>query len=158
LEADPALVRVARQFVDQTVTEWELDPVRDGARLIVTELATNGVMHARTQFRVTLRSNGFGFLRIEVRDDNTRMPSPGGPPQDATSGRGLGVVSALATSWGAQGDGDGKVVWAELGSTSPADDIECLDLTGFASEEAAGRAGSGAPVGETGDHVTQPKI
>jgi anti-sigma regulatory factor (Ser/Thr protein kinase) len=135
LESDPAMVRAVRQFVDRTVSEWELDPVREDARLIATELAGNAVLHARTEFRVTLRSNGFGFLRIEVRDDNSRMPMAAGPPEGATSGRGLAVVSALATSWGTQQDGEGKVVWAELGHPGPADEPECLDLSDLAAME-----------------------
>jgi hypothetical protein len=128
LESDPAVVRVVRLFVDHTITEWELDPVREDARLVATELAANAVLHARTEFRVTLKSDGFGFLRIEVRDDNSRMPMVAGPPEWATSGRGLGVVSTLAASWGTQQDGDGKIVWAELGRAGPPDDLECLDL------------------------------
>lgn len=135
LESDPALVAVARHFVDQTVVEWELDPIREDARLIATELVSNAVLHARTEFRVTLRSNGFDFLRIEVRDENTRMPSPAGTPQDATSGRGLAVVTAIAASWGTQRDGDGKVVWAEIGRTTASDQVECLSLGDLAIEE-----------------------
>ena len=135
LESDPALVGVARHFVDQTVVEWELDPIREDARLIATELASNAVLHARTEFRLTLRSNGFDFLRIEVRDENTRMPSPAGTPQDATSGRGLAVVTAIAASWGTQRDGDGKVVWAEIGRTKTSDQLECLSLGDLAVEQ-----------------------
>jgi hypothetical protein len=135
LESDPALVGVARHFVDQTVVEWELDPIREDARLIATELVSNAVLHARTEFRVTLRSNGFDFLRIEVRDENTRMPSPAGTPQDTTSGRGLAVVTAIAESWGTQRDGDGKVVWAEIGRTTASDQVECLSLGDLAIEE-----------------------
>ena len=135
LESDPALVGVARHFVDQTVVEWELDPIREDARLIATELVSNAVLHARTEFRLTLRSNGFDFLRIEVRDENTRMPSPAGTPQDATSGRGLEVVTALAASWGTQRDGDGKVVWAEIGRSKTSDQLECLSLGDLAVEQ-----------------------
>ena len=62
LESDPALVGVARHFVDQTVVEWELDPIREDARLIATDLVSNAVLHARTECRLTLRSNGFDFL------------------------------------------------------------------------------------------------
>lgn len=135
LESDPALVGVARHFVDQTVVEWELDPIREDARLIATELVSNAVLHARTEFRLTLKSNGFDFLRIEVRDENTRMPSPAGTPQDATSGRGLEVVTAIAASWGTQRDGDGKVVWAEIGQTRTSDQLGCLSLGDLAIEE-----------------------
>ena len=132
LESDPALVRVVRQFVGQTLTEWELDPIRDRALLIASELAANAVLHARTEYKVTLRSDGFGFLRVEVRDENSRMPVLAGPPQGATSGRGLAVVSAMAASWGTQQEGDGKVVWAEIGERSAPDEVECLDLRDLA--------------------------
>ena len=93
-----------------------LDPICDDARLITSELSANAVLHARTNFGVTLRSDGSGYLRIEVRDHNGHMSSPAAPRQDATSGRGLLIVGALAASWGTQPDGDGKVVWAELRS------------------------------------------
>jgi hypothetical protein len=43
------------------------------------------------------------------------MPSSPAPGHDALSGRGLLIVAALATSWGAQFVGAGKVVWAEIG-------------------------------------------
>lgn len=135
LESDPALVGIARRFVDHTVVEWELDPIREDARLIATELVFNAVLHARTECRLTLKSNGFDFLRIEVRDENTRMPSPAGAPQDATSGRGLEVVTALAASWGTQRDGDGKVVWAEIGRITASHELECLSPGDLAIQE-----------------------
>ena len=116
LAREPAGVRAARRFVDETLTDWGLGPICDDARLITSELCANAVLHARTDFRVTLRSGGRGHLRIEVRDENGHMSSPAAPRQDATGGRGLLIVDALATSWGAQWDGKGKVVWAELRS------------------------------------------
>ena len=53
--------------------------------------------------------------RVTVRDENSRMPVLARPPLGATSGRGLAVVSAVAASWGTRQEGDGKVVWAEIG-------------------------------------------
>lgn len=118
LESDPALVGVAPlRRSDGLGVGTRPHPRRRSPHR--TELASNAVLHARTQFRLTLRSNGFDFLRIEVRDESTRMPSPAGTPPEATSGRGLAVVSAIAASWGTQRDGDGKVVWAEIGRTRP---------------------------------------
>lgn len=114
LARELALVGAARRFVDQTVTDWGLDAIRDEAVLITSELSANAVLHARTDFRVTLRSDGVG-LRIEVRDQSDRIPAPAPPSQDATSGRGLTTVDALAASWGARPEGAGKVVWAEIG-------------------------------------------
>jgi hypothetical protein len=110
-----AVVGAARLFVDQTVADWGLDSIRHEARLIASELSANAVLHARTDFGVTLRSDGLGYLRIEVRDENSRIPSSPAPREDALSGRGLLIVGALATRWGTQFDGVGKVVWAEIG-------------------------------------------
>ena len=114
LAPDPAELRTARRFVDETLTDWGLESICDDARLITSELSANAVVHARTDFRVTLRCDGLGHLRIEVRDGEARMPSPAAPRQAGTSGRGLVLVSSLATSWGTQVVDDGKVVWVEL--------------------------------------------
>ena len=113
LAPEPAELRTARRFVDETLMDWGLESIGEGARLITSELSANAVLHARTDFRVTLRSVGLGHLRIEVGTGRPRMPSPAEPHQ-AASGRGLVLVGALATSWGNQVVGDGKVVWAEL--------------------------------------------
>jgi len=50
-----------------------------------------------------------------VRDQSQDMPAMRDAPSTATSGRGLGLVAALATRWGADLTADGKVVSAELG-------------------------------------------
>lgn len=76
LESDAVLMKAVRVFLDEVVTEWKLEMIRDDALLVATELATNAVPHAGTKVRVTLSSDGAGVLRIEVRDLNTRMPSP----------------------------------------------------------------------------------
>ena len=126
LAPDPAELQIARAFVDTTLTAWGLESICEDARLIASELSANAVLHARTDFQLTLRSEGLGDLRIKVRDGNGRMTSPGPPGQGATSGRGLVLVSALATSWGTQVVSDGKVVWVprrvvrRAGSVAPA--------------------------------------
>lgn len=114
LSANPAVLRTARWFVDETLTNWGLESLCDDARLITSELSANAVLHARTDFCVTLQSAVSGHLRIEVRDGEARMSSPAAPRQGATSGRGLVLVGTLATSWGTQVVSDGEVVWAEL--------------------------------------------
>ena len=119
LARDPAAVGVARRFVDHTLRGWELDFICADAQLIASELCANAVVHARTAFRITLRSNGFGFLRMEVLDQNRAMPSALPWREDATGGRGLALIDALATCWGADPYEDGKVVWAEIGWTTP---------------------------------------
>jgi hypothetical protein len=131
LACELALVAVARRFVDRTVTEWGLDSIVDEAVLITSELSGNAVLHARTDFRVTLRSDGVGYLRIEVRDRSDRTPEPGLPRQDATSGRGLPTVAALATSWGSRREEAGKVVWADIDSQGASGRGESRTLSDF---------------------------
>ena len=120
LAPDPTELWVARRFVDETLTDWGLESICDDARLVTSELSANAMLHARTDFRVTLRSDGLGLLRIEVRNGTGPMSAPAAPPQDATGGRGLVLVGELATAWGTRVVGAGKVVWAELGSTAHA--------------------------------------
>lgn len=113
-ESNPAHVRLARSFVARTLREWKLGALVDDAQLVVSELASNAVLHARSEVRVTLRSDGEFWVRIELRDDNPRLPVPVAFSHDGTSGRGLSMVDALSTSWGVGRQGGGKTVWAEL--------------------------------------------
>jgi anti-sigma regulatory factor (Ser/Thr protein kinase) len=88
------------------------------ALLVLGELVSNAVRHARTEFTVAIAVAG-GTIRIEVADRDTRPPSLLGLDVDSTSGRGLHIVAGLARDWGWQTDEDaagvaGKVVWAEL--------------------------------------------
>lgn len=132
IESTPALVAAARAFTTSTLARWELDGLGDDAVLITSELASNAVLHARTPMRLTLRSDGIGYLRIELYDENPRLPIVAPPLTGATSGRGLALLAALASAWGTQSDGDGKTVWAELGRRAD-DEMECLDLVGVIS-------------------------
>lgn len=89
------------------------DGMLDDARVVVTELAANAVVHARSAFSVSIHGDG-ARLRIGVRDGSRAMPEPREPEPRGPSGRGLLLVSALASRWGVQPLTDGKVVWAEL--------------------------------------------
>ena len=71
------------------------------------------MLHARTHFELRLLAYE-ECLRIEVFDLNSRLPIAGLVPDDATSGRGLLLVQALASSWGVETHGVGKIVGAEL--------------------------------------------
>ncbi|HEX7167839.1 MAG TPA: ATP-binding protein [Acidimicrobiales bacterium] len=103
--------RLARTFV-RTALEAHALPA-DLAVLLVSELATNAVLHARTDYVVRLTSND-GRVRVEVQDANERSPSIAHAPPEATSGRGLQLVQTLSAGWGVEGRPDGKVVWFEV--------------------------------------------
>ena len=82
--------------------------------LLVSELATNAVLHARSDFEVTvIRSPR--VVRVEVFDQNTRLPSFAVAPTDAYSGRGLMLLRGLSTNWGVESHSDtGKTIWFEV--------------------------------------------
>jgi anti-sigma regulatory factor (Ser/Thr protein kinase) len=87
----------------------------EDARVVVTELAANAVLHAGSDFTVSIHGDA-SRLRIAVRDGSRAIPAPQEPSAHRLSGRGLVLVSALARRWGVEPLPDGKVVWAELGA------------------------------------------
>jgi anti-sigma regulatory factor (Ser/Thr protein kinase) len=84
----------------------------DVAALVVSELVTNAVEHARTSCRVAV-GLGPDRLRISVRD-YAPGPSPRPRPVDTDrpGGRGLHLVAMLTTALGVRRHPDGKTVWA----------------------------------------------
>ena len=117
-ESTPEVVAVARRFVRDLLRAWHAEADADAVLLVTSELVTNAVLHARTEgsIRVIPLGEHSRLVRIEVYDQNPRRPSTGPCPADATSGRGLALVSLLASDWGMENRPDGKVVWAEVGS------------------------------------------
>lgn len=114
LTAQPQSVPAARNAVRAQLIEWDMAHLVDDAALLVTELATNAVLHARGQLRITLRLLA-GTVRLEVGDDSPRLPTQRRPSTTAGTGRGLALVEALSSDWGVEsGGGEGKVVWALL--------------------------------------------
>lgn len=103
--------RAARQFVTQTLQQWGEGAVAGDAAIVVTELATNAVVHACSGFTLWL-SRSADAVRISVRD---HRPLPRGSASLTTSpGHGLGIVSAIASDWAVQPRPGGKTVWAEI--------------------------------------------
>jgi anti-anti-sigma regulatory factor/anti-sigma regulatory factor (Ser/Thr protein kinase) len=107
----------ARAFVREVLDYWQLalrdNTLVDRAVLVVSELVTNAVLHARTELRLRLELRG-DLLHLAVRDGNPRMlvimPGP-----EAEGGRGLWLVDQLARAWGVNRHPDGgKVVWCTL--------------------------------------------
>lgn len=115
LEADDAAgARAARRFAADVIDRWAVRPgVADDVCLVVSELVTNALTHGRSDavLRILHRD---GFLRVEVLDDDTRLPAIAAPDRYSLSGRGLTLVASLATLWGAERTAYGKGVWAEF--------------------------------------------
>ncbi len=87
--------------------------VSEAASLLTSELVTNAVLHAATPIRLTLHTMG-DRIRVDVADGNPSLPTRKEYGRDAATGRGLRLFDALASDWGVQTLGEGKVVWFEL--------------------------------------------
>ncbi len=111
---DESSVGEARSFMRDVLAETGAPvDVVDSAVLLISELATNVTLHARTHLQVSVRVDD-SDLWAEVKDWNSRVPQPCHTPVDATSGRGLQMLDILASNWGIRRGAEGKVVWFRL--------------------------------------------
>ena len=114
----PASVGEARRFAVSTLTSWGREDLTGTAALVVTELVTNAVLHAKTAVQLCLERLADSRVRVEVRDGSKVRPSLRYHGLDATTGRGLALVSQLAESWGVDVGANGKSVWLFLNEES----------------------------------------
>ncbi|MFC4042257.1 SpoIIE family protein phosphatase [Dactylosporangium siamense] len=119
LPADHSSPGLAREAIRTIVHERDLDGILDEALLLVTELTTNSVVHARTEVDVEITAAD-GSLTVTVLDflPGTVVPNipvPGATTADLDErGRGLLLVDQLASSWGTLHFSGGKGVWFRL--------------------------------------------
>jgi len=108
------VVELRRLKVDATVV--------DEAELVLSELVTNAVRHAKPLADGTIRviwTVRAGVVEVEVMDGggpSTPRPSPRSVWSD--SGRGLRIVRSFAHEWGVLQERTGCTVWASLGGPS----------------------------------------
>lgn len=133
--AQPASVPAVRRFVDDALTTWGRVDLIDDVCLSATELATNATLHSQsTFFDVELRSTG-DAVRVAVVDTGA-MPAASIASRadlepsvedeldldlESMTGRGLFIVSALASSWGIDELPGGTRVWADFATTGCAE-------------------------------------
>jgi anti-sigma regulatory factor (Ser/Thr protein kinase) len=112
---DPArAVRQARRAAADILARWKCDAESiEDAVLIVSEMVTNAIRHCAGAVILHL-SRAADYIRIEVTDSSPHKPRLIDAPPDAESGRGLRIISQLATRWGYSPTGRGKLVWADL--------------------------------------------
>lgn len=104
----------ARRFVDDVLRGWGHVALLPEAELVVSELATNAVVHTGQRFTVSLNRTGENRVRIAVTDASPATPTMRGSDPYATNGRGIRIVAAVAQEWGVDESPDGKTVWAVL--------------------------------------------
>jgi anti-sigma regulatory factor (Ser/Thr protein kinase)/anti-anti-sigma regulatory factor len=108
----------ARSFVRELCSDWEIPQLLDPGEIVVTELVSNAVEHARSSCRLTTAHDRRG-LHVGVRDFGAGVvPRVTLIEVTAARGRGLQMVAALSTSWGVSEHADGKTVWATLSAAN----------------------------------------
>ncbi|MFC5723431.1 ATP-binding protein [Streptomyces gamaensis] len=131
LASTPASVSRARRYVTGVLAEWARAEGPDGpdrtdtvetVRLVVSELATNAVLHTRGDsptFTVDVLVDDGLQLYVGVTDSHPRYPRrlPAAVQQD--NGRGLVIVRWLAAERGGRlfftpAEDGGKTVWIRL--------------------------------------------
>ncbi|MDH2427451.1 ATP-binding protein [Sphaerisporangium sp. TRM90804] len=116
LAADTRSVRAARVLVCRELQRWGAGRLVDDCSLIVSELVTNSIRHGGTAFSLRLGSDGT-WVYGEVFDPGEGLPREAPDDLDATGGRGLVIVGALADEWGVvPSGGGGKTVWFVTGT------------------------------------------
>jgi anti-sigma regulatory factor (Ser/Thr protein kinase) len=84
------------------------------ALLLVSELVTNAVRHARGPLFLEVIDTADRF-RVNVSDRSASMPVRQTADLWSEAGRGLMLVEVMSTTWGVtKHPGDGKSVWFEL--------------------------------------------
>ena len=119
LPPHPDTPALARNLVTDACAAWDLTEVVHPGRLVMSELATNAVQHARTPLEVMVVRRS-GALHLIVNDRDARMPHIVDRPQELPAGlwdlrgQGLRTVRAASAAWGALPTVEGKMVWATI--------------------------------------------
>jgi anti-sigma regulatory factor (Ser/Thr protein kinase) len=113
LSADPRSIRVARSFLASIARDLDLptDTV-SVAELALSEIVTNAVVHGRPPIVLHVQATP-SRLEVSVSDASPAQPRADETRLDATGGRGLAIVAAVAGDWGCEADptGPGKRIW-----------------------------------------------
>lgn len=150
LGPDARSAGVARRFLTATLGNWRVTAYEEDAVLLLSELVANAALHANTPMLVRIELQP-GFLRLAVTDASPRQPVVRHYSDEATTGRGLGLVDALALRWGIDPHAEGgKTVWADVVAhrARRISDETTVDLSAFPDLEEV-------PLGRTqGDEAT----
>jgi len=124
LPPSPASVATARHRLKEVLAPLTREgivsaPTCETAMLLVSELVTNAVRHARTgpgarvEMRVALTDRRRLHVAVHDRGQGFSATRVSMPPPDQVGGRGLALVDAMAEDWGAERTGSMRV-WFEL--------------------------------------------
>lgn len=115
LSAVPGEVSRARRVFRAWLRTVAVRTAEDTTLLLVSEMVTNALLHARPPLELRARALPRGGVRIEVLDaSGGELPVLGVAKPEADGGRGVRIVAALSNRWGTEPHATGKLVWAEI--------------------------------------------
>jgi anti-sigma regulatory factor (Ser/Thr protein kinase) len=103
----------ARRFVSSAVRDTGID--RDEAMLLTSELVSNAILHAQSDFEVRVDIDNDDVLVAVVNHSPDLLPIAREPT--SVGGRGLSIIDTIADSWGFESHADKKLVWFRLDGT-----------------------------------------
>jgi anti-sigma regulatory factor (Ser/Thr protein kinase) len=114
LEPAPSSVAAARRFAQAVLKAGGAGDDDWRVTQVVSELATNAVVHAGSAFVVSIACDD-AHIRVSVTD---RRPLARAAirriSNETTTGRGLHLVQTLGQAWGVDQTESDKTVWCEL--------------------------------------------
>jgi anti-sigma regulatory factor (Ser/Thr protein kinase) len=114
LPATRAAPRMGREFVRTALVDWGLTPLTETATLLVSEVVTNAVVHARSESTLCVEQTP-AAVRVTVTDHGPGVARRAMSAAGVAGGHGLALLDTLARRWGAR-QVDGKhEVWFDLG-------------------------------------------
>jgi len=123
LAPDLTSISTARRYAESIFANESVAGF-DIVALLITEVVTNAVVHARTPIVMTVRATG-ETIRVEVHDDDSTLPVVQRAEPYQPGGRGMAIVDALAADWGVVSEPfQGKTVWFEMAWSPHTPEIE----------------------------------
>lgn len=143
LDPEPQSAPEARRWVRSVLEEVDRPDLIESAAAGVSELVTNGILHANTSISLVMQA--FAERVVISVTDRTPVPNQTGldpstmGDEESTVGRGLHIVRAYASDWGVASSRHGKVIWFV-----PSEDASAVD-TAFPALDLLGDEESGEP-------------
>ncbi len=136
LPGQASSVGEARRWARGLLAGWLSNDAVDDAVVLLSELVTNAVVHSDSGRKpnglvTVFVAAGVGVAHVEVIDDGSTasVPTVQEASEGSGGGRGLWMVSAMATTWGVHHDDEaGNAVWFEIGEGRPVDAVPVFSL------------------------------
>jgi anti-sigma regulatory factor (Ser/Thr protein kinase) len=114
LPPERAAAARARRFVRSTCVGWAVaDRAVEDIELLVSELVTNAVRHARSRANLKIERRD-DVVRVTVSDESGAVPQLRDYGPEAIAGRGVLIIDRVARDWGVDSLERGKRVWFEV--------------------------------------------